>query len=75
MGRRGKRRKSGAGGGGFPQAEFTSAEDLKERVPNSGGAGVGEGDGGGTIVCTGTPEEVASCPASYTGQYLKRMLT
>ena len=33
------------------------------------------GDGGGTIVCTGTPEEVASCPASYTGQYLKRMLT
>ena len=32
------------------------------------------GDGGGTIVCTGTPEEVAACPASYTGQYLKRML-
>ena len=32
------------------------------------------GDGGGTIVCTGTPEEVAACPESYTGQYLKRML-
>ena len=32
------------------------------------------GDGGGTIVCTGTPEEVAACEASYTGQYLKRML-
>ncbi len=32
------------------------------------------GDGGGTIVCTGTPEEVAACPASYTGQYLKKML-
>ena len=32
------------------------------------------GDGGGTIVCTGTPEEVAACPASFTGQYLKRML-
>ena len=32
------------------------------------------GDGGGTIVCTGTPEEVAACPQSYTGQYLKRML-
>ena len=32
------------------------------------------GDGGGTIVCTGTPEEVAVCPASFTGQYLKRML-
>ena len=32
------------------------------------------GDGGGTIVCTGTPEEVAACPASYTGQYLKKLL-
>ena len=32
------------------------------------------GDGGGTIVCTGTPEEVAACPDSFTGQYLKRML-
>ena len=32
------------------------------------------GDGGGTVVVTGTPEEVADCPASYTGRYLKRML-
>ncbi|MBQ8510373.1 MAG: excinuclease ABC subunit UvrA [Clostridia bacterium] len=32
------------------------------------------GDGGGTVVATGTPEEVAQCEASYTGQYLKRML-
>ncbi|MEG2643558.1 MAG: hypothetical protein RSA71_13890, partial [Eubacterium sp.] len=32
------------------------------------------GDGGGYIVATGTPEEVAACPASYTGQYLKKML-
>ena len=32
------------------------------------------GDGGGTIVAAGTPEEVAACPESYTGQYLKRML-
>ena len=32
------------------------------------------GDKGGTIVCTGTPEEVAACPESYTGQYLKRVL-
>ena len=32
------------------------------------------GSGGGTIVATGTPEEVAACPESYTGQYLKRML-
>ena len=32
------------------------------------------GDGGGTIVATGTPEEIAACPESYTGQYLKRLL-
>ncbi|MEG0322032.1 MAG: ATP-binding cassette domain-containing protein, partial [Oscillospiraceae bacterium] len=32
------------------------------------------GDGGGYIVATGTPEEVAACPTSYTGQYLKKML-
>lgn len=32
------------------------------------------GDGGGHIVCTGTPEVVAECPESYTGQYLKRVL-
>ena len=32
------------------------------------------GDGGGNIVVTGAPEEVAACPASYTGRYLKRML-
>ena len=32
------------------------------------------GDGGGTIVCSGTPEEVAACEKSYTGQYLKKML-
>ncbi|MCI9122096.1 MAG: excinuclease ABC subunit UvrA [Oscillibacter sp.] len=33
------------------------------------------GDGGGTIVCTGTPEAVAKCEASYTGQYLKKALS
>lgn len=32
------------------------------------------GDKGGTIVCTGTPEEVAKCKKSYTGKYLKKML-
>ena len=32
------------------------------------------GDGGGSVVCTGTPEEVAACEGSYTGQYLKRVL-
>ncbi|MCI9512437.1 MAG: excinuclease ABC subunit UvrA [Oscillibacter sp.] len=33
------------------------------------------GDGGGTIVVAGTPEEAAACPQSYTGQYLKKMLS
>ena len=32
------------------------------------------GDGGGAIVCTGTPEEVAACEKSYTGQFLKKLL-
>ena len=32
------------------------------------------GDGGGTVVATGTPEEIAKHPESYTGQYLKRSL-
>jgi excinuclease ABC subunit A len=32
------------------------------------------GDGGGEIVATGTPEEVAQNPCSYTGQYLLPML-
>ena len=32
------------------------------------------GAGGGEIVCTGTPEEVAQNPNSYTGQYLKKYL-
>ena len=32
------------------------------------------GDGGGTVLCTGTPEEVAANEKSYTGKFLKRML-
>lgn len=32
------------------------------------------GTGGGTIVCTGTPEEVCKCDKSYTGQFLKKYL-
>ena len=32
------------------------------------------GSGGGTLVTCGTPEEVAACEQSYTGQYLRKML-
>ena len=32
------------------------------------------GDGGGNLVATGTPEEIAKVKKSYTGQYLKKLL-
>ena len=32
------------------------------------------GDRGGTVIAEGTPEEVAECPASYTGKYVRRYL-
>ena len=32
------------------------------------------GNRGGRVVATGTPEEVAKTPGSYTGQYLKKLL-
>lgn len=32
------------------------------------------GDGGGTVVAQGTPEQVAEIPESYTGQYVKKYL-
>lgn len=32
------------------------------------------GDKGGTVIAKGTPEEVAACPQSYTGQYVKKYL-
>ena len=32
------------------------------------------GNGGGKVVCSGTPETVAECEQSYTGQFLKKML-
>ncbi len=32
------------------------------------------GDGGGEVVACGTPEEIAACPQSYTGQFLKKIL-
>lgn len=32
------------------------------------------GDGGGTVVATGTPEKISQVEESYTGQYLKPLL-
>ena len=36
--------------------------------------GPGGGDGGGTVVAQGSPEEVAACPDSFTGQFLAEIL-
>ena len=33
------------------------------------------GDGGGTVIAEGTPEEVAEVKESYTGQFLKKILS
>ena len=43
------------------------ADHLIDLGPEGGGAG-------GTVVACGTPEQVADCPESYTGQYLKKLL-
>ena len=32
------------------------------------------GDGGGRVVAVGTPEEVAECENSFTGEYIKKKL-
>ena len=32
------------------------------------------GDGGGSVVACGTPEDIARVPTSYTGQYLRKVL-
>ena len=32
------------------------------------------GDRGGTVIACGTPEEVAACKGSYTGQYVRKYL-
>ena len=53
---------------------FTPPEPIKSIRGPRAACRVGIGDGGGNIVVTGTPEEVAACEASYTGRYLKRML-
>ena len=64
-----------SGAKNFRRRNSLPPRNEKEGEPNSGGAGVGSGDGGGQIVAVGTPEEVAQCERSYTGQYLKRMLS
>ena len=48
--------------------------DVIKRADHIIDLGPDGGNRGGTIVTTGTPEEVAECPQSYTGQFLKKLL-
>ncbi len=48
--------------------------DLIKRADHIIDIGPEGGDAGGRIVAEGTPEQVAQNPASYTGQYLKKLL-
>jgi excinuclease ABC subunit A len=48
--------------------------DVIKRADHIIDLGPEGGDAGGTIVASGTPEEVALCPESFTGQYLAPIL-
>ncbi len=48
--------------------------DVIKRADHIIDLGPDGGNRGGTIVVTGTPEEVAACEESYTGQFLKKLL-
>ena len=48
--------------------------DIIKSADNIIDLGPEGGDNGGTIVTTGTPEQVAKCETSYTGQFLKKIL-
>ena len=60
-------------------APITAAFVLASCNSDGGGLNRAEipegGDGGGQVVATGTPEQVADNPTSYTGQYLKKILS
>ena len=49
--------------------------DLIKTVDHIIDLGPEGGDGGGTVVAQGTPEEVAACEKSYTGAYLRKKLS
>ena len=53
-----------------PESEMTE----EERQAAEWAAMAEGGDGGGRLVVSGTPEEVAQCKGSYTGQYLGPIL-
>ena len=60
----------GCGSNGSEKAPETAKAQTEAGVAESGEAR----EGGGTIVATGTPEEIVACKDSYTGKYLKKYL-
>jgi len=48
--------------------------DVIKTADNIIDLGPDGGDAGGCVIAAGTPEEVARCAQSYTGQYLKGIL-
>ena len=48
--------------------------DVIKRADHIIDLGPDGGNRGGTVVVSGTPEEVAACSESYTGQFLKKLL-
>ena len=52
-------------------ASFNDVVKCADHVIDMGPEG---GNGGGHIVCAGTPEDIAACPDSYTGRFLKEKL-
>ena len=50
------------------------AEGDGDGAGDGNGSGSEGGDGGGTMVACGTPEEIAEVPESYTGYYVKKYL-
>ena len=55
------------------QTAAAQTEEAAKTDEKTGDAPEG-GTGGGTIVCTGTPEQVAKHPTSYTARFLKPLL-
>ncbi|MEJ2261659.1 MAG: argininosuccinate synthase, partial [Nitrosopumilaceae archaeon] len=57
--------------------KYLQAEHNMDVIKNSDwiiDLGPEGGDEGGRIVATGTPEELAKAPGSYTGKYLKKLI-
>ena len=56
------------------QCSSSSTTSTSSRWPTASSTWVPRADGGGTVVCHGTPEQVAKCKESYTGKFLGPVL-